>query len=102
MTQRSGRSANSYKVQRLGPIPRCRTIKKMKPKFDHNCDSCKYLGSDDEHDFYHCQSTIETVIARYGDNPPDYISGLLLAKNLMASQPNHPLAKAYKLAKLTD
>ena len=40
------------------------------PQFKHDCDSCKFLGSDDENDFYYCPNTIKTVIARYGNDGP--------------------------------
>lgn len=73
----------------------------MKPKFKHDCDKCVYLGSYSEEelhekctavvafmprdygkyfDLYFCGAAASeghtTVVARYGDRGPDYVSGL--------------------------
>ena len=54
-------------------------------KYNHNCDSCKYLGKHFDHennascDLYFCKnsgSKHSTVIARYSDEESDYQSGL--------------------------
>jgi hypothetical protein len=38
------------------------------------------LGVFEAHDLYHCkQGGMPTVIARYGDDGPDYMSGMALA-----------------------
>jgi hypothetical protein len=56
--------------------------KTMKPKFVHNCDRCVFLGTesgaDDHYDLYFCRQTgtIPTAVARYGDEPWEYQSGL--------------------------
>jgi len=54
------------------------------PKFDHECESCLYLGRFLKHDLYACRDqqktkTISTVLARYGNEDNEYISGLELA-----------------------
>jgi hypothetical protein len=53
----------------------------MKPLFEHDCTCCTYLGTENDHDLYHCgQSGFgQTVIARYGYGP-DYTSGLVFSK----------------------
>lgn len=43
----------------------------MLKNFNHNCDSCKFLGVFDGHDLYSC---LETVLARYSDDGPAYKS----------------------------
>ena len=52
---------------------------KMNPKWQHDCNKCKYLGSmvvtGDTLDWYTCGSDFQqTVIARHGDDGPDYWS----------------------------
>ncbi len=45
-------------------------------KYQHDCDKCTPLGEYEEYDLYHCeQGGLPTVVARYGDDGPDYISG---------------------------
>ena len=47
----------------------------MKAKWIHDCGNCKYKGSmfhgSDKLDWYTCD---DTVVARYGDDGPDYWS----------------------------
>lgn len=49
------------------------------PYFYHDCDACHFLGNWDDpddgtrYDLYVCKGT---VIARYGDDGPSYMSGL--------------------------
>lgn len=46
-----------------------------KPQHTHDCDRCQYLGSENDLDFYFCESSIlGTIIARYGSDGPDYSS----------------------------
>ena len=47
----------------------------MKPKYQHDCQECEFLGHYNNHDLYSC-SNGPTLIARYGDDGPDYKSGL--------------------------
>ena len=52
---------------------------KMNPKWQHDCNKCKYLGSmvvtGDTLDWYTCGTGFnKSVIARRGDDGPDYWS----------------------------
>jgi hypothetical protein len=55
-----------------------------KPRFAHDCERCTFLGRFDEYDLYFCGSTVSvtgtTVIARWGNDGPEYSSGLELAQ----------------------
>ena len=67
--------------------------------FKHDCDRCEFLGSvilDKKYDLYFCGSTEGevTVIARYGDDGPDYQSGLNFSSVI------EPIAIARKLAEM--
>jgi len=45
------------------------------PRYTHDCDSCKFLGEHKQFDLYFCaRCDGGSVIARYGDNGPDYAS----------------------------
>ena len=60
-----------------------------KPQFDHDCKDCTFLGrhegqsafggSSGKYDLYFCPQygMSHTVIARFGNGGPDYLSGLL-------------------------
>lgn len=46
----------------------------MEPRFKHDCDKCIYLGeSQGFYDLYYCP-THHDLIARYGDDGPEYMS----------------------------
>lgn len=52
----------------------------MKPVYTHDCSHCTFLGSivseDTTYDLYHHSSSFEeTVIARFGNDGPEYASG---------------------------
>jgi len=58
----------------------------INPIYKHDCSECKYLGTytptDNtiqpiaEYDLYaHLREKMVELIARYSDNPPDYLSG---------------------------
>lgn len=48
----------------------------MKPRHEHDCDHCHFLGGDETFDYYYCDGKYEkTLIARYGVEG-QYISGL--------------------------
>lgn len=60
------------------------------PRFAHHCEACRFLGpyetqdpADDlkpYYDLYFCeQGKQPTVIARYGEGPPEYLSGIHFA-----------------------
>lgn len=51
-----------------------------RPSYAHDCTECIYLGSHRAHDLYYCVRLRPTVLARYGSNAPDYVSGLEVAK----------------------
>jgi hypothetical protein len=72
-----------------------------KPKFQHDCDGCTFLGSDEKHDFYYCpQGNLPTVIARWDNDGPSYTSGLETARMIEGQKRlDHPLVKALKLAR---
>ena len=50
------------------------------PKFKHDSDCCQFLGTLDDVDMYFCREDHATVIARFGDDGPDYVSGVMFAK----------------------
>jgi hypothetical protein len=65
----------------------------MKPQFSHDCPQCKFLGiSSDGKDLYFCPKGLTTLIARYGDGGPRYVSGIAFADTVPA------LGEAKKLA----
>jgi hypothetical protein len=52
------------------------------PLYRHDCDNCTFLGRFDDNerlvifDLYYCpQSTLATVVARFGDESHEYLSG---------------------------
>jgi hypothetical protein len=47
-------------------------------RFKHDCDRCVPLGQYNGHDLYWCQQGNwgPTVIARFGDDGPEYTSGM--------------------------
>ena len=52
------------------------------PRFTHDCARCVTLGEFNGHDLYFCQQRslgIPTVLARYGNQGPEYYSGILSA-----------------------
>jgi hypothetical protein len=58
----------------------------MKPKFQHDCDKCEFLGHYFDHDVYVCLpqgfescegATAGSIIARHGDDGPEYASSPL-------------------------
>jgi len=53
------------------------------PQFAHDCDKCQFLGRYiceryGECDLYYCDqgAAVETVVARYGNDGPQYTSGM--------------------------
>ena len=45
----------------------------MEPRYIHDCDGCEFVGQDGEYDMYRCH-VHGSLIARYGDDGPDYSS----------------------------
>ncbi len=46
------------------------------PRFEHDCDECVFLKRFGDADLYFHPGSLESVIARFSDEPSDYISGL--------------------------
>jgi hypothetical protein len=50
----------------------------VKPTFTHDCDVCRFLGSEHGHDLYFCPSPggveFGSVVARFGSEGRDYAS----------------------------
>lgn len=51
-----------------------------KPRFIHDCDGCIFLGSLYQYDLYFCPSSYPTIILRFGNDGPEYSSGLMFAQ----------------------
>jgi len=52
-----------------------------KPIYEHDCLDCTFLGRFRRHDLYYCdQGHFPTVIARFGNKPWEYHSGLSLVR----------------------
>lgn len=75
-----------------------KTKTNTKPLYEHDCDSCDYLGVYEHtyegeetvtYDLYTCRGRFPTVIARYSSHGPDYMSGLVFSRD-----PNSPLYEA--------
>lgn len=47
---------------------------KGKPEYKHDCSKCTFLGKFEEYDLYYCDKSLPTLIARYGDEGPQYSS----------------------------
>ena len=58
-------------------------------RFTHDCDHCKPLGQFMKYDLYYCDKGFDTIIARFGDEGWEYISGI-----------DHTIEPAIKVAKL--
>ena len=75
-----------------------------RPLFKHQCEWCRFLGATlqgkKRFELYYCQAQEfgPTVLARFGDRPDSYESGLQIAQQLVGVIPSHPLVKALKLA----
>lgn len=52
------------------------TTKEIKPQFDHDCESCTFLGIFEGEDLYYCPHE-PTVISRRSSDGPDYRSGII-------------------------
>jgi len=54
------------------------------PRYGHDCTACVYLGRFEKYDLYvHATGTtneISTILARYGDDDPEYYSGLCFCR----------------------
>lgn len=66
------------------------------PRFSHNCNWCVFLATSEKYDLYFCPQpklNLPTVIARFGDQPWETVSGLELAPTSL------PLGVAAALAR---
>jgi len=77
----------------------------MKKQFQHDCDRCIYLGTDqvndDIFDMYWCADFdhMPTVICRFSDDPPDYSSGIESGRRSYENnEKDWPVGIAYGLA----
>ena len=80
----------------------------MKPKYQHDCKTCVFLGghtapeSSLYYDLYYClQYGMPTVLARYGDPDHEYLSGAPMSFQRSAfldKNNTSPLAEAYRRA----
>lgn len=56
---------------------------KEPPRYKHDCYYALFLGRYHEFDLYYCDhwesAIMHTVVARFGDKPHEYISGMLNA-----------------------
>ena len=75
-----------------------------KPKFKHDCSCCTFLGvtkyDNEYYDLYFCAGAgMPTVIARFSDEGPDYMSGMNFGvSELFSGEISRPLAIALQLA----
>lgn len=55
-----------------------------KPFYEHDCEDCQFLGSALAHDIYYCSQggVLATIVARHGDDGPDYMSAWALVEEL--------------------
>jgi hypothetical protein len=71
------------------------------PLWQHDCQKCVLLGTVSFHDLYYCPGILGgSVIARYGNDGPEYRSGPVdvLLDNLSRFDETDPLRVAYTLA----
>ena len=65
--------------------------KEEKPRYEHDCNTCVFLGQWKEYDLYYCSGE-PTVVARWSDEGGDYNSGIVFAERGLIPQ----LVVAYK------
>lgn len=46
----------------------------MKPKFQHDCENCEFLGHFHDHDVYKCGQSGKSLVARFSDEGSEYAS----------------------------
>lgn len=52
-------------------------VVEINPRYEHNCNHCKFLGQHEEYDLYYCpQGGNPTILARFSDKDQDYTSGV--------------------------
>jgi len=70
------------------------------PKYKHDCRVCVFLGRYKEFDLYYCTQggKADTILARYSDEGPDYLSGMP-NREFTYNSPFHPRTEGYFRAK---
>lgn len=63
-------------------------------KYNHDCEFCRPLGNFQGHDLYYCNVHHPTVIARFGNEPEDYTSGLRFAELQLVPELTEALDRA--------
>ena len=58
--------------------------KVIAPRYTHDCEGCLYIGHFGRYDCYFCPQGDATIIARYGNEAPEYASGIEFAKRPLA------------------
>lgn len=85
---------------RAGDCHFCRNAQVMGPEYEHDCPNCTFLGKfeDDEviFDLYYCGNPMQTVVARYSDDGPKYVSGISVAKSNLEPSLTEALKRAIK------
>jgi len=73
-----------------------------KPRFEHDCPNCNYLGRHKGKDIYHCaQGGNPTIIVRYSGEPSGYSSGMVFAQQAVEDCDfNNSFAQGYMRAKV--
>lgn len=74
------------------------TTDSVTPMFTHDCEQCVFLGHYNNHDLYYCghpdvQQGIPTLIARWGNDGPEYSSGMAFVGTIPE------ITEAYRRAK---
>lgn len=72
---------------------------KETPQFTHYCDRCQFLGVYKGSDLYVCarNNVMDTVIHRYGNDGPEYGSGLIFAQKGLIPELVEALKRAQAL-----
>lgn len=67
-------------------------------RYKHDCDTCVSLGEYEEYDLYHCyqKGMGATVVARYGDEPHEYLSGMWASDPVLEEAKRRAKEKIYK------
>lgn len=74
--------------------------------YEHDCDKCIFLGSWDDadqsvittYDLYFCpQHNLPTVVARYGNDGPDYHCGSVSHQGIKAIEVGKQIARDFNL-----
>ena len=81
----------------------------MQPKYKHNCERCKYLGTEvyleTTHDFYICALNPEAtrlVVARYGDSSHEYMVNRLFVSEVLTDMDRLALFRGLELTDIEN